>query len=182
MNCKQAKHDIALWAGHDLDDAFQKEAVRRHVTACPECRGHYRRMKNALTVLERAERPATYVSGDSLWPELTSRISHAAHRPSTRQNPHGLTGWMPMIAMTAACCILLLVVNRQPPQQPGDTTQRGTGIAIPGTMLTEGPRVPLPPVSSSSDLKPFDQRSAAEDDLRLKHQQELREQFLRQDF
>ncbi|MGD9854226.1 MAG: anti-sigma factor [Planctomycetaceae bacterium] len=122
MNCKQAQREIALWAGHDLDDASQKESVRRHVTGCPCCRAHYQRMKRTLHVLERAERPVTYVTGDSLWPVLASRISHAQQRASTPRNTRPLRSWMPFVAMTAAGFILLLVLNEQP---PGGTVQRG---------------------------------------------------------
>ncbi|MCA9074265.1 MAG: zf-HC2 domain-containing protein [Planctomycetaceae bacterium] len=172
MNCKQAQHDIALWAGHDLDDASEKEAVRRHMTACPDCRNHYRRMKGTLGVLEKADPPATYVSGDSLWPELASRISHTKNRPSTRQNPNGLSGWMPMLAMTAACCVLLLVVNRQPQPQATGPIPKGTGIAVPSVMLTEGPPVRLPPSTSTNVDKPFDQRTAGDDVQRLEKQLE----------
>ncbi len=181
MNCKQAQHDIALWVGHDLDDASEKEAVRRHVTTCPDCRGYYRQMKSTLSLLERADRSPTYISGDSLWPELATRISHAANRPATRLNPNRFTGWMPMIAMTAACCILLLVVNQQP-QQPSPTTAKGTGVLVPNGMLTEGPRMSLPPVSSTSEHKPFESRSAGDDILNLRKQQELRNRSPHEDF
>lgn len=114
MNCKQAKRDIALWAGHDLDDPTQKAALRRHISGCPCCREHYHQMKRTLEVLERAERPVTYVTGDSLWPELASRISHARHRPASSWNTERFHGWMPLVAMTAACLILLLVVMERP--------------------------------------------------------------------
>ncbi|MCA9025417.1 MAG: zf-HC2 domain-containing protein [Planctomycetaceae bacterium] len=176
MNCKQAQHDIALWVGHDLDDASEKEAVRRHITTCPDCRTHYRQMKSTLSLLERADRPATYVSSDSLWPELATRISHSAHRVSPRSNPNRFTGWAPMIAMTAACCILLLVVNQQP-QAPHQTTIRGTGVLVPNPMLTEGPRMSLPSVPSTSEQKPFEMRNAGDDDLNLKKQRELMQRY-----
>ncbi len=184
MNCKQAQRDIALWAGHDLDDAAQKEAVRRHVAGCPGCRSHYQRMKQTLQVFERAERPVTYVSGDSLWPALAARISHAQQQPATSWNTtrfsgNRLSGWMPFVAMTAACLILLLVVNEQP-QQPHVPIQRGLPAAP--LITTEGP--PMSRYGQFSENKPFESRDASDDvrrlnELRLK---ELRLRRLPDDF
>lgn len=167
MNCKQAQRDIALWAGHDLDDSVQKEAVRRHVVGCPCCRTHYRQMKQTLQVLERAERPVTYVSGDSLWPALAARISHAQQQPTanwktTHWNTTRLSGWMPFVAMTAACLILLLVVNEQP-QQPHAPIQRGLPSAP--LISTEGP--PASRYDQFSENKPFESRDASDDLRRL---------------
>lgn len=112
MNCRQAKADIALWVGEDLQDAQQKEELRRHLASCPECRAHYKRMKRTFAVLERADRDATYDSSDSLWPHLAQRISrHSAGSPGR------FNGWLPFAAMTAACAILVIVMDARPPAQ-----------------------------------------------------------------
>ncbi len=167
MNCKQAQRDIALWAGHDLDDSVQKEAVRRHVVGCPCCRTHYQRMKQTMHVLERAERPVTYVSEDSLWPALAARISHAQRQPATSWNTkHGnatrLSGWMPFVAMTAACFILLLVVNERP-QHLDAPLQRG----LPTTPLISTEGAPANRYGQFSENKPFESRDASDDLRRL---------------
>jgi hypothetical protein len=171
MNCKQAQRDIALWAGHDLDDPAEQEAVRRHVTTCPCCRVHYQQMKRTLRVLERAERPATYVSGDSLWPELATRIRRSRQQPSLERNIQRLGGWMPFIAMTAACFILLLVLNEQP--QPSQSPiLRG---------FSPAPLVPTEASASRSealrlDSQSFEHGSAADERLlqewQRRHQRE----------
>ena len=162
MNCKQAQRDIALWAGHDLDDAAQKEAVRRHVSGCPCCRTHYKQMKHTLNVLERAERPATYVSGDSLWPELAARISHSQQQSARPRNSNRFNGWMPFIAMTAACFILLLVVNEQP-QPPEGNIPRGM---VPAPVYSPE-HATADPYGTAADDPRFEKRTAADDVRRL---------------
>ncbi|MBX3436188.1 MAG: hypothetical protein KF861_01775 [Planctomycetaceae bacterium] len=66
---------------------------------------------------ERAERPETYVTEDSLWPGLAARINKPRHQPTSNWNTKRFTGWMPLVAMTAASFVLLLVVIERP-QQP----------------------------------------------------------------
>lgn len=161
MNCKQAQRDIALWVGQDLDDPRDRDNVKRHVTSCPDCREHYRRMKGALKVLDRAETPQTYVATGSLWPDLATRING---RES--QVPRGrFNGWMPFVAMTAACFILMLVVNEQPNQQGpiGPPTAKGPVFTTP-VMNAEGPFFHDP--GSPPEIR-FENRNAGDDARRL---------------
>lgn len=173
MNCKQAQRDIALWAGHDLDDASQREAVRQHVTGCPCCRAHYQRMKETLHVLERAERPVTYISQDSLWPDLATRISRAQHASPVR-NTRRFHGWMPLIAMTAAGFILLLVVYEQP--QPARGPIHG-GFSPSPVISAESPSADH--YRSYSEYSSVDDRDVEDEIRRLK---ELRLEQLRKGF
>ncbi len=115
MNCSQARRDIALWVGQDLDDVTRRVELRSHLAECVDCHQHFRRMKRTYQLLERADQEPTFQSGDSLWPAVATRIAQP-HRmaPLSRFN-----GWMPFVAMTAACLTLMLVVNERPdPQAP----------------------------------------------------------------
>ena len=161
MNCKQAQRDIALWVGQDLDDPRERDDVKRHVASCPDCRTYYRRMKGALKTLGRADAPETYVSAGSLWPELASRIND---RESA--GPRGrFNGWMPFVAMTAACFILMLVVNEHPnsPGQISEPTARGPAFTHPVIHVEN----PIYQDDSPRPTVQFDKRNASEDVRRL---------------
>ncbi len=112
MNCRQAKADIALWIGEDLTDRSRREDLRRHVSACAGCRRHYKRLKGALQVLEHADQEQTYDVSDSVWPELARRIEQQS-QPGSR--PARFNGWLPFVAMTAACVALVFVMETQGP-------------------------------------------------------------------
>ena len=162
MNCKQAQRDIALWVGQDLDDHCERDEVRRHVSSCPDCREHYRRMKSALKVLDRAEAPETYVATGSLWPELAARMNdRQPQTPSGRFN-----GWMPFVAMTAACLLLMFVVNEQThsPGSVGPPTVKGPVFTYP---VINGHQPLLQQPAPPADAR-FENRTAAEDAERLK--------------
>lgn len=154
MNCSQVKREIALWVGQDLDDPARRTEVKRHVSSCPECRDHYRHMKQTLQVLERADREPTYQAGDSLWPAVAEQISHG----SEPESPGRFNGWMPFIAMTAACLTLMVVINEQPQQPVGAPTTRGPALPLP---IAERPvhheafqNWDRPPVADHLDAEP----------------------------
>lgn len=108
MNCRQAKSDIALFIGDDLPDRSRREELRRHVSACPGCRKHYKRLKGTLRVLEHADREPTYDAADSVWPELSRRIEVQSRSGGRRAR---FNGWFPFVAMTAACVALVVTMN-----------------------------------------------------------------------
>lgn len=108
MNCRQAKSDIALWIGDDLPDRSRREELRRHVSACPGCRKHYKRLRGTLQVLEHADREQTYDASDSVWPELSRRIEVQSQSGGRRAR---FNGWFPFVAMTAACVALVVTMN-----------------------------------------------------------------------
>jgi hypothetical protein len=115
MNCRHARSDLALWVGQDLTDKQRRDELRRHVARCPECRSHYKRLKDSLRVLEDADRSPTYEAADSLWPELSNRIQRRAaqHGPASRFN-----GWLPFVAVTAASALLVVAMETRPAPQP----------------------------------------------------------------
>jgi hypothetical protein len=134
MNCRQAKADIALWIGEDLPDRDRREELRRHVSACASCRQHYRRLKGTLQVLEHADREQTYDVSDSVWPALSQRIEQQAESGLRRAR---FNGWLPFVAMTAACVALVVVMETQgPPAQSLDSNP------LPGSVFDFGPLFP----------------------------------------
>lgn len=135
MNCRHARSDLALWVGHDLTDTQRRDELRRHVARCPDCRSHYKRLKDSLRVLEDADRAPTYDSADSLWPELSSRIQRRAaqHGPVSRFN-----GWLPFVAVTAASALLVVMMETRP------TPQHSFPVAPISRDVFGGPFRPIP--------------------------------------
>lgn len=132
MNCRQAKRDIALCVGEDLTDADRRQKLRHHLTGCPECRAHFKRLKGMFHVLEQAECQQTYDTTDSLWPGLVGRLG----RPRPPLQGPRFNGWVPFSVMAAACVLLMIVMEMQPdPHTPiaGSVFQKdvfSTGIRI----------------------------------------------------
>jgi len=124
MNCTQAKADIALWIGEDLPDRSRRDQLRRHVSACADCRRHYKRLKGTLQVLEHADREQTYDVSDSVWPELARRIEQ---KSEARSRGARFNGWLPFVAMTAACAALVVVMETQGRRDPASGGNRVSG-------------------------------------------------------
>lgn len=105
---------IALHLGHDESDPGDWEPVRRHVSACAECRVHYRNLKSSLAVFEQVDSESTYEVQGTLWPEVKSRLRKL---PGQRQEPKPLA-WAPWVSFAIAC-VLFLAVWIVPPHQSG---------------------------------------------------------------
>ena len=54
MNCTQAKTEIALLVGGDLEESSEA-LVRQHLSRCSACRELYARMQSMMQVIETAE-------------------------------------------------------------------------------------------------------------------------------
>ena len=121
MNCRQARIDLALCVGEDLPDAARRESLRQHVLQCPGCRAHYKRLRGALGVLESSDHERTYDVCGSLWPQLSVRIRRLEETPlpSSRFN-----GWLPFVAVTAACAMLVVVMDVRTPARPAPAVSR----------------------------------------------------------
>ena len=111
MNCREAKAEIALLVGNDLEDAGARESLRRHVSACPECRGHYQRLKQTFKFLEQADKTETFEVRESMWPALSTRLRHRQQeqKPSRRQ-------WWPLASFLAACIVVVAIINTPAPE------------------------------------------------------------------
>jgi hypothetical protein len=164
MNCRQAKADIALWIGEDLPDRSRREELRRHVSACSGCRTHYKQLKGTLQVLEHADREQTYDVSDSVWPELARRIEQQS-QPGSR--PARFNGWLPFVAMTAACVALVVVMETQGPRARnlGSDPVR-TGVFDFSPLLPGSPELDLPqqpPAGGNKTAAPIEDLSGATD-------------------
>lgn len=111
MNCRQARIDLALCVGEDLPEAARRESLRQHVAQCPGCQAHYKRLRGALRVLESSDCDRTYDVNDSMWPQLAVRIRRLEETPVPASR---FNGWLPFVAVTAACAMLVVVMDRQP--------------------------------------------------------------------
>jgi hypothetical protein len=143
MNCRDAKLDLALLAGGDLDDAARLRELRRHLATCPDCRRRYQSAQTALHSLrglKAAATTSTWESGGSLWPAVQQELSRPP-QPLTRQMFRQLRHWSPFAAMTAACVLMLVAITfrGEPREQP--VTPRGMHLTPPPA---------VPPASESS--------------------------------
>ncbi len=107
MNCKQAKTQVALLIGNDLEPTALAE-VRNHLGQCAGCRQHFERLSSCLEVLQAPLR-AYNAEDESLWPKLSARLAS----PNAGQNPHRLSGWAPTLAVAAACTAMVWVASNQ---------------------------------------------------------------------
>ncbi|CAK9106491.1 Uncharacterized protein SCF082_LOCUS49599 [Durusdinium trenchii] len=104
MNCQEAKVDLALLVGHDLEDASRREELRRHVATCPQCRQHLRGLKSSLAVLEHVDPELTYVSADSLWPDLKARLETPSSARPPREGGGSWISWS-ALALSLVVCV-----------------------------------------------------------------------------
>ena len=134
---ERTKRQIALLAGDDLEGVPAEEA-QRSVDSCPNCRGHWTRVRGCLDVLERVGKQAEPASGSSLWPVIEAQLC----RPVVRA-PERFNGWVPALSMAAACIALLIAgqMDARPPQDAVDESW----------VTTSRPMVRLAP-SPSGDL------------------------------
>lgn len=154
MNCREARADIALYAGGDLDDRDRVRELRRHVGECPDCRTHYHGLKSSLKLLgglaPLESGAATWQSAGSLWPAIRKELARPPEALTAAQVFKQLRNWTPFAAMTAACLVLLVALGRNgsPREQP--VTNRG--LTRPPIALQTPPSEPRPrPEHSESE-------------------------------
>ena len=99
MNCNEAQHELALASGQDLDPQNQ-DALNRHLAVCPECREHWRNLRDSTDVLQQASASGEHL-GPSLWPDLEARLNGRKHLVAESAGGTA-SGWLPVIAMALA--------------------------------------------------------------------------------
>lgn len=159
MNCRQAKSELALWVGGDLTESSALE-LERHVAVCPSCRTLREGLSASHTALQAAAaapvlRPAHEesttarreanrprpASDSSIWPAVSARITRSEQSRSQRFN-----GWVPAMAVSAACVAILFVAAQNATQStrgfrsPDDSWQQ----PIPLTPAVGPPRISSP--------------------------------------
>ncbi|HET6327969.1 MAG TPA: hypothetical protein VFG04_25020 [Planctomycetaceae bacterium] len=108
MNCKQAKGQLALLIGNDLDGSSVGE-IQKHLGQCAGCREHLQQLSSCLEVLQVPAAGAFRADGESLWPRISVRLAS----PSAGQKPHRLSGWAPTLAVAAACLAMFWAASWQ---------------------------------------------------------------------
>ena len=115
MNCDEAKLEIALWVGNDLDDPARIEELRRHIATCPDCRLRTKSLQSLMVVLGAVDQDLTYDPGDSLWPELQSRIDYLERTP---KSPFPITKWVLALVVVAGVGVGGWSMLKAPPAEP----------------------------------------------------------------
>lgn len=105
MKCNRARHEIALAAGNDLDEAATKR-LDRHLQTCPECRQFQAEMAVSVPVLQEVRQPTPALPLHDLWPA----VSIAVRRPTVPASRRSL-GLAPAFAVIATCLIMLVYSN-----------------------------------------------------------------------
>lgn len=151
MKCREARLEIALLVGNDLQDAAAREVLKQHVSVCPECRQHYRDLKQSLGVLEQADKPSTFEVRESLWPKVSQRLQIRRQQESAPRPKR----WWPMAAVMAACVLLLVLIQPAPQPSPsGIPMERGMfPMSLPGVEQPR-PETSVPPAHHTSPDKP----------------------------
>jgi hypothetical protein len=135
MSCKQARTDIALWIGNDLeeDDVLH---VERHIAGCPQCREHAADLEASLKVLQAT--PAPVDAGGSIWPRLAARLSGL----ESRRRLERFNGWLPAAtAVAASVTIIVLLEARRPDVTPAPPNFS----ALPYSSMPSSGVIPLHP-------------------------------------
>jgi len=150
MNCREARADIALFAGGDLDDRARVRELRQHVHGCPECRAHYDAMKSSLKSLAALiplDAAATWESGGSLWPSIRRELVKPPQTLTAAQAISQLKNWTPFAAMTAACVLMLVALGQFGAQPEQPVSSRG---------LTTHPPMALHPTEEHDETPPIE--------------------------
>ncbi len=108
MNCKQAKPQLALLIGNDLEPSVAG-LVREHLELCADCRQHLQRLSNSLEAIQTAPAGPWDADRDSLWPKLSVRLA----AESAGHKPHRMSGWAPTLAVAAACTVMFFIASHQ---------------------------------------------------------------------
>ncbi len=120
MNCKQAKQNIALFAGNDLDPMSTRD-LKRHLKECPGCVEQWERMRTSVEALQ-THCPSSGPIEDSVWPEIVVRLPK---QRTVRQRPNRFNGWAPSLAVVAACGLMVMLARWNAPTggRPGASTE-----------------------------------------------------------
>lgn len=105
-DCRQARSQIALKAGGDLNNPVDETLLEEHLVECASCREYLASMEATLDLLQTCAHvslPARRSA--SVWPEVAGRLPAGNGRSVYAR----FNVWVPTAAMTAACAAMILV-------------------------------------------------------------------------
>lgn len=108
MKCKQAKQQMALSAGRDLDPAAEQE-LRRHLTTCPNCHAQWNRVCSTTSILQQSGLEAAEVSAPQLWPSVLHNLRETSRGRTARSEPFSLSNTL--VPLVAVASLMLAVVS-----------------------------------------------------------------------
>lgn len=163
MKCKQAKLDLALLVGNDLEPEAER-VVQRHLAECPQCRLHWQRLRSMGGVLREVADGGRDFPSPNLWQQVQSRLP--ANRAVLQRS--GAEGWFPVAALAAACCVVLVFSSGTPVFElsPLDSVRTADAPArrpVSATFVDFGSSIPVTPegwgtIESGQDHALQDQR------------------------
>lgn len=123
MNCRRAQREIALWVGHDLDEASAR-SLERHLACCPGCREHAQQMSRCVHALQNPEQEPREFHAYSLWPALSAKLSFADKQLAAQR----FNGWLPAMVMAASVACLLTAVFLRNGSSPERAERQPTAV------------------------------------------------------
>ncbi|QDU81159.1 hypothetical protein Pla110_28960 [Polystyrenella longa] len=134
MKTKHYQTELALLVGDDLPEADAAE-VYRHLSTCPECRGHLQKLKKSQ------DRLSDYALSTSEVPSIDLRTRVQKSLPSAAQveRRHRLLHtWAPAATVVVACTLLFMVMGPEQSTAPvpgGSSSAHLRSARVNGDML-----------------------------------------------
>lgn len=154
MNCKQAKQEMALCAGRDLDECAEQQ-LRRHLSSCPDCRDQWQRIQTATQILQRAAETDPPVGEVRLWSDVSTALDQLERERS--HAPAGRTPlWIPVVAVAALVMAAVSMLHTLSPEPEQTTADTDDVIRIAPSVDNDRPRFGIEP--NIVDFKLDDER------------------------
>ena len=110
MDCKTARHQVALLVGQDLPEADAVQ-LQRHLATCPPCREQRTRLQTTFDrVLSVAE--SANDNSPGLWPAISSAIRVRGVSPGL--NARQFNGWVAGLAVAATLLAMVTISQHLP--------------------------------------------------------------------
>ena len=145
MNCKRAKQDMALCAGRDLDDCAEQQ-LRRHLSACPDCRDQWQRVQASTQLLQRTADANSPVGDVRLWSGVSTALQQIERERLQAPQAGRTPLWIPAVAVAALVLAAVSIVQTLTPlpEDPG-----GILVAPSPPQFEEDGRPLMPPPPDS---------------------------------
>jgi len=111
--CDRVRRHLALSAGGD-GEAVNPADVQQHLRDCTGCRTAGEDLIQGQRVLAEARSVTRRDPGPSLWSQLSGRIQSRSTMGDARTRRSQRAGWIPAVALSAACAAVLLAAALNP--------------------------------------------------------------------